>query len=105
MARFNGIPVKESGGGSFGGIPLEDEEEPKSNSVIDTVSRGISAIADDFTSGRAAVRKRERADTMARGNEAGRAMAEDQQASGNYDELQQRAQQIAAWTAQQPVAA
>lgn len=96
MARFNGIPVKESGGGSFGGIPLEDEEEPKSNSVIDTVSRGISAIADDFTSGRAAVRKRERADTMARGNEAGRAMAEDQQASGNYDELQQRAQQIAA---------
>jgi predicted RNA methylase len=97
MARFNGTPVGGTSGGSFGGVPIEDEDEaPKSRSIIDIVSGGISGIASDVRDGRAAIRKRERDEAIARANEAGAAMVADQAASGTYDELQQRAQQIAA---------
>ena len=97
MARFNGTPVGEVGGGSFGGVPIDGEDEaPKSRSVIDIVSGGINGIASDVRDGRAALRKRERDEAMARGNEAAQAMIADQQASGTADELQRRADQIAA---------
>ena len=46
MARFNGIPIAETGGGSFGGIPVEEDVTPKSRSVLDIVSGGIGSLSD-----------------------------------------------------------
>lgn len=76
-------------------------DKPASRSIVDIVSGGIGAIADDISNGRAALRKRERDEAMARGNEASTAMIEDQQASGTYDQLQERASQISASKAAQ----
>lgn len=87
MARFNGVLVEQGqGGGTFGGIPVETEG-PKSRSVIEIVKSGIGSIADDWNSGQAQQRTRDREAAYERGNEATQQMIERQQRVGTSGEL------------------